>query len=228
MNRLAVGLGVGAGYLLGRTKKAKLAFAVGTMVAGRRLKLNPASLARAVTDQLENNPQFKEIGGQLKDDLRGVGKAATGSLLDRRLESFADRLHDRTLDVRDRMAGAVPGADEEPDERDGSEERDERDGSEGRDGRDGSEERDEPRQKTGAATRKSRSAAKKAPRPAGGQSGGGTGSGQARKKSPAPRKKPSARGTQSRDTAKRSPAKRAPAKRSPARKSGGAKGGDDA
>ncbi|QCX80045.1 hypothetical protein C9F11_32295 [Streptomyces sp. YIM 121038] len=219
MNRLAVGLGVGAGYLLGRTKKAKLAFAVGTMVAGRRLKLNPASLARAVTDQLENNPQFKEIGGQLKDDLRGVGKAATGSLLDRRLESFADRLHDRTLDVRDRMAGAAPGADEEPDERDGSEERD---------GRDGSEERDEPRQKTGTATRKARSAAKKAPRPAGGQSGGGTGSGQARKKSPAPRKKPSARGTQSRDTAKRSPAKRAPAKRSPARKSGGAKGGDDA
>lgn len=227
MNRLAVGLGVGAGYLLGRTKKAKLAFAVGTMVAGRRLKLSPASLARAVTDQLENNPQFKEIGGQLKDDLRGVGKAATGSLLDRRLESFADRLHDRTLDVRDRMAGAVPGADEERDERDGTDRPDERDEPEERDGRDEHEERDEPRGKSGAATRKARSAAKKAPRSAGGKSGG-TGSGQARKKSPAPRKTSSARGTQSRGSAKRSPAKRSPAKRTAARKSGDGKGGDDA
>ncbi|MFI8932901.1 DNA primase [Streptomyces sp. NPDC053474] len=228
MNRLAVGLGVGAGYLLGRTKKAKLAFAVGTMVAGRRLKLSPASLARAVTEQLENNPQFKEIGGQLKDDLRGVGKAATGSLLDRRLESFADRLHDRTLDVRDRMAGAVPGADEERDEREGSDRPDERDGPEEHDGRDEPEERDEPRGKTGAATRKARSATKKATRPASGKSGGGTGSGQARKKSPAPRKTASARGTQSRDGAKRSTAKRAPAKRAAAPKSGRAKGGDDA
>ncbi|MFD5703265.1 DNA primase [Streptomyces lasiicapitis] len=110
MNRLAVGLAVGAGYLLGRTKKAKIAFAVGTMVAGRRLQLSPGALARAVTQQLESNPQFKEIGDQLKQDLRGVGKAATGTLLDRQLEGLADRLHDRTLDVRDRLSGAVPDA----------------------------------------------------------------------------------------------------------------------
>ncbi|QDQ14567.1 DNA primase [Streptomyces spectabilis] len=219
MNRLAVGLGVGAGYLLGRTKKAKLAFAVGTMVAGRKLKLSPASLARAVSDQLENNPQFKEIGDQLKEDLRGVGKAATGSLLDRRLESFADRLHDRTLDVRDRMEGAVPGvdgADEEPDEPEDAEAADDRG------------ERDEPRDKGRDATRKTRATAKKATRSTGDKSGGSTGSGQARKKSPAPRRTPSARGGQSRDTAKRSAAKRAPAKRSGAQKPSRAKGGDDA
>ncbi|WJV45275.1 DNA primase [Streptomyces flavofungini] len=124
MNRLAVGLAVGAGYLLGRTKKAKLAFAVGTMVAGRRLQLSPGALVGAVTRQLEDNPQFKEIGDQLKQDLRGVGKAATGSLLDRQLEGLADRLHDRTLDVRDRLSGVtpdtdgVPGADEAPDQAD--------------------------------------------------------------------------------------------------------------
>lgn len=114
MNRLAVGLAVGAGYLLGRTKKAKLAFAVGTMVAGRRLQLSPGAIAGAVTRQLENNPQFKEIGDQLKQDLRGVGKAATGSLLDRQLEGIADRLHDRTLDVRDRLSGVAPDTDSVP------------------------------------------------------------------------------------------------------------------
>ncbi|WP_336298619.1 DNA primase [Streptomyces sp. JCM 35825] len=105
---MAMGLAVGAGYVLGRTKKAKFAFAVGTMVAGKKLNLSPKALGSLVTQQLENNPQFKEIGDQLRQDLRGVGKAATGSLLNRQLEGLADRLHDRTLDVQDRIAGVVP------------------------------------------------------------------------------------------------------------------------
>ncbi|WP_055567061.1 hypothetical protein [Streptomyces atriruber] len=109
MNRLAVGLAVGAGYVLGRTKKAKFAFAVGSMVAGKRLNLSPKALGQLVTQQLENNPQFKEIGDQLRQDLRGVGKAATGSLLTRQLDGLADRLHDRTLGVQDRISGVVPG-----------------------------------------------------------------------------------------------------------------------
>ncbi|WP_055700512.1 hypothetical protein [Streptomyces silaceus] len=109
MNRLAVGLAVGAGYVLGRTKKAKFAFAVGTMVAGKRLQLSPRALVSAVTQQLENNPQFKEIGDQLREDLRGVGKAATGSLVNRQMEGLADRLHERTLGVQDRLSGVLPG-----------------------------------------------------------------------------------------------------------------------
>lgn len=107
-NRLAIGLAVGAGYVLGRTKKAKLAFGIGTMVLGKRLKLSPGALAEFAAGQLESNPQFKEIGDQLREDLRGVGKAATGALVNRQLEGIADRLHDRTLDVRDRIAGVVP------------------------------------------------------------------------------------------------------------------------
>ncbi|MEU1071120.1 MULTISPECIES: DNA primase [unclassified Streptomyces] len=106
-NRLAVGLAVGAGYVLGRTKKAKLAFGIGTMVLGKRLKLSPGALAQFAAGQLENNPQFKEIGDQLRQDLRGVGKAATGAMVNRRLEGLADRLHDRTLDVQDRMSGVA-------------------------------------------------------------------------------------------------------------------------
>ncbi|MEV5981198.1 DNA primase [Streptomyces sp. NPDC052114] len=109
MNRLAVGLAVGAGYVLGRTKKAKFAFAVGTMVAGRRMQLSPRALVATVTRQLESNPQFKEIGDQLREDLRGVGKAATGSLVNRQIEGLADRLHERTLGVQDRISGVLPG-----------------------------------------------------------------------------------------------------------------------
>ncbi|MEU6844994.1 DNA primase [Streptomyces sp. NPDC046716] len=112
MNRAALGLAVGAGYVLGRTKKMKLAFAIGTMVAGKRLKLSPRAIGELVTQQLENNPQFKEIGDQLREDLRGVGKAATGALVERQIEGLAGRLHSRTQGVRDQISGVAPDADD--------------------------------------------------------------------------------------------------------------------
>ncbi|GHH34334.1 hypothetical protein FHS35_003688 [Streptomyces umbrinus] len=108
MNRLGLGLAVGAGYVLGRTKKMKLAFAIGTMVAGKRMHLSPRALAELVSGQLQNNPQFKEIGDQLREDLRGVGKAASGALVERQIEGLADRLHGRTAQVRDQLSGVVP------------------------------------------------------------------------------------------------------------------------
>ncbi|MFE9168890.1 DNA primase [Streptomyces kebangsaanensis] len=108
MNRTALGLAVGAGYLLGRTKKAKLALAVGSMVAGKKMNLGPRQLADLVNQQLKNNPQFKEIGDQLRQDLRGVGKAASGAMVERQMTALADRLHGRTSQVRDQLAGVVP------------------------------------------------------------------------------------------------------------------------
>ncbi|MFD3836521.1 DNA primase [Streptomyces sp. NPDC058642] len=108
MNRLGLGLAVGAGYVLGRTKKMKLAFAVGTLVAGKRMQLSPRALADLVSGQLRDNPQFKEIGDQLREDLRGVGKAASGAMVERQISAIADRLHGRTAEVRDQIAGVVP------------------------------------------------------------------------------------------------------------------------
>lgn len=112
-NRTALGLAVGAGYLLGRTKKAKFAFAVGTLVMGKRLNATSGALTGLVTDRLRDNPQFKELGDQLREDLRGVGKAATGALVNRRIDALADRLHESTLDVRDRISGVAPALDDE-------------------------------------------------------------------------------------------------------------------
>jgi len=122
-----MGLAVGAGYLLGRTKKLKLAFAVGSVVAGKRLNLTPKAIAELASQQLLKNPQFKEIGDQLRQDLRGVGKAASGAMVERQVEALADRLHGRTAEVRDQLSGVVPdtgsGSRAEDDERD--DERDE-------------------------------------------------------------------------------------------------------
>ncbi|PZH02199.1 DNA primase [Streptomyces sp. NTH33] len=108
MNRVGLGLAVGAGYLLGRTKKAKLALAVGSMVAGKKMNLGPRQLTDLVNQQLKNNPQFKEIGDQLRQDLQGVGKAASGAMVERQMTALADRLHGRTSKVRDQLAGVVP------------------------------------------------------------------------------------------------------------------------
>lgn len=184
MNRVGMGLAVGAGYLLGRTKKLKLAVAVGTMVAGKKMNLTPKGIAELVGSQLQNNPQFKEIGDQLRTDLRGVGKAASGALVERQIDALADRLHGRTAQVRDQLSGAAskaPGVgpddsrgsgasedpepreeygdhDGEPEERDVSEQRDRRDEDEGRD--EGVERRERAARKAPAPARK---AAKKAP-----------------------------------------------------------------
>ncbi|MFH8408399.1 DNA primase [Streptomyces sp. NPDC018019] len=109
-NRPALVLAVAGGYLLGRTKKAKLAIGIGSMVLGKRLNLSPQQLISLVSDQMEANPQLKELREQLRSDLKGVGKAATGALVTKRLDSLADSLHERTLDVRDRLdAGEVGG-----------------------------------------------------------------------------------------------------------------------
>ncbi|GAA2595981.1 MULTISPECIES: DNA primase [Streptomyces] len=192
MNRVGLGLAVGAGYLLGRTKKLKLAVAVGTMVAGKKMNLTPKGIAELVSGQLQNNPQFKEIGDQLRTDLRGVGKAASGAMVERQIDALADRLHGRTAEVRDQLSGVASkatgvGSDdsrdsedsedseqdaEYEDEQDGQEEQEEQDGQaapraeeEPEEETDEPERRREPRRERTAkkAPPEARKAARKAP-----------------------------------------------------------------
>ncbi|MFJ7335122.1 DNA primase [Streptomyces sp. NPDC101110] len=172
MNRMGLGLAVGAGYLLGRTKKLKMAVAVGGLVAGKKLNLSPRMVAELLQQQLRNNPQFKEIGDQLREDLRGVGKAASGAMVERQLDALSDRLHGRTAQMRDQLTGAVPGGredDEADDEYEDEEPEDEepRD-DESEDSGPQQDEEEEPEAKKAPAKRPSakktaKKAAKKAP-----------------------------------------------------------------
>ncbi|MGW4874085.1 DNA primase [Streptomyces chartreusis] len=168
MNRIGLGLAVGAGYVLGRTKKMKLAFALGTLVAGKRLNLTPQGIMDLVSGQLKNNPQFKEIGDQLREDLRGVGQAASGAMVERQLDAFADRLHGRTAEVREQLTGAVPTPDLDAKDEDGEdrEDRDDEPEESAQDSKD-DEERERPARKATAkkpaAKKTATKAAKKAP-----------------------------------------------------------------
>ncbi|MFI6048781.1 DNA primase [Streptomyces violascens] len=214
-NRLGLGLAVGAGYLLERTKKAKLAFGIGTLVMGKRLQLSPRAIADFAAAQLADNPQFKEIGDQLREDLRGVGKAATGALLNRQIEGIADRLHDRTLDVQDRISGAVP--DVPASEEYASEGEDE---SEDVDGAEAERQADEEGKASAKPSPRSRSGSEGSGR--GGSGKEGTSSAKSRPAGRASVKSPSATTSSSNKTAKsvQRTAKRAPAKKTSGRRSG--------
>ncbi|MFB7503670.1 DNA primase [Streptomyces broussonetiae] len=108
MKSTALGLAVGAGYFLGRTRKLKIALAVGSLVAGKKLSLSPRLLADTMSRQMKDNPQFKEIGDQLQQDLRGVGKAVSGAIIERQMNALADRLQDRTAQVYERLSSPMP------------------------------------------------------------------------------------------------------------------------
>ncbi|MFJ1968509.1 DNA primase [Streptomyces sp. NPDC087903] len=228
MNRVGMGLAIGAGYLLGRTKKLKFAFAVGSLVAGKRMHLSPRAIADLASEQLLKNPQFKEIGDQLRQDLRGVGKAASGAMVERQVEALADRLHGRTAEVRDQLAGVVPdtglgsrdedrdedSAEDSADDQEPQEEYDEEDeGSEDEGSEDegseaeGSEDEDSEAEDSDEEPEpRRRPAAKKAP---------------ARK---APAKQSQARKAPAKKAAsKQAPAKKAPAKKTAAKKTAGKK-----
>ncbi|MFJ4622111.1 DNA primase [Streptomyces sp. NPDC088812] len=194
MNRVGLGLAIGAGYALGRTKKMKLALAVGSLVAGKRLKLSPKALADLLSQQLRDNPQFKEIGNELRQDLRGVGKAASGAMVERQVNALADRLHGRTAQVRDQLSGVVPdvpgtrGRRDDEDEYDEDDAYDEDEHEEPPEEEPEEEPRDEEPEDEGGEPPRKKAAAKKAPAPQ------------------APEER----------AAKKAPAKKAPVKKAPA------------
>ncbi|WP_181140481.1 DNA primase [Streptomyces sp. Ru62] len=225
MNRTALGLAVGAGYLLGRTKKLKMALAVGSLAAGKKMNLSPRALAEQLNRQLLDNPQFKEIGDQLRQDLRGVGKAATGAMVERQMNTLADRLHGRTTKVRDELSGVAPtGSDEEEDEerdedeeQEGRAERGEQRGERKRPRGDARGDADEaPRKQAGKKPGK-KAPAKKAPAK---KAPGGTAADKAPAKKAAAKKTSAARDTAARKTAAAGGAARSAVSRQ-------SKGGDD-
>ncbi|MFF7650741.1 hypothetical protein ACFZCY_12930 [Streptomyces sp. NPDC007983] len=106
-----IAVAVAGGYLLGRTKKAKLAFGLGMLLAGKKISLDPQQLARAVAD----SPLLSGLNAQARKELAGAARTAATSALSTRMNGLADSLHDRTLSLRG-------GADDERDARDADEE----------------------------------------------------------------------------------------------------------
>ncbi|MFD3493849.1 histone protein [Streptomyces sp. NPDC058690] len=103
------------GYVLGRTKKGKLALSVGTYLAGKRFGLEPRQLATEGMRRLGEIPQVAELQDQLKGELLEAGRKAVTAAATRGMGNLADTLRDRTAAL-----GAKKEA--EPEEEDTEEE----------------------------------------------------------------------------------------------------------
>jgi hypothetical protein len=103
INRMALAAAVAGGYVLGRTKKGRMAFAVGTYLAGRRAGLDPQQLITQGMKTLKDAPQLAGLGDQVRGQLMDAGRQALAATADRKMAGLAEALHERTqrLEGRD-------------------------------------------------------------------------------------------------------------------------------
>ncbi|MGA5064431.1 hypothetical protein ACPB9E_11740 [Streptomyces exfoliatus] len=87
-----IGVALVGGYLLGRTKKAKLALGFGLFLAGRKLDLDP----RRVGQALAASPLVGSLNDQVRQELVEATKTAATQALTKRATGLADSLSRRT------------------------------------------------------------------------------------------------------------------------------------
>ncbi|MEO3750545.1 hypothetical protein [Streptomyces sp. B6B3] len=117
-----IGLAVAGGYLLGRTKKAKLALGFGMFLAGKKLHLDPGRLVGA----LREAPVLAGVSDQVRRELLDNARSAATSAVTGRVGSLADRLGERTAALRPGSRDRDATDEDELDEADEIEEPDER------------------------------------------------------------------------------------------------------
>lgn len=189
------------GYLLGRTKKAKMAMGLGLFLAGKKLDLDPRRLGKLIAD----SPALDGLNQQVRTELVEATRSAATEALTQRAAGLATSLARRTeaLDAPEADTGALRDDDEsdardERDEDSSGDERDDRTARRKTSGSSGGETSwdsgrtpakrarsaaEDGARRTGAATRRRTGSAK-----SGTGKTGGTRSGAAKKKTTATRK----------------------------------------
>ncbi|MFG2396584.1 hypothetical protein [Streptomyces lydicus] len=193
MTNAKIGVALAGGYVLGRTKKAKLAIGLGMYLAGKKLNLDPKQLGKLVA----NSPVLGPLNDQVRRELVDATKSAATNALTQRMSGLADSLHERTLDLRD--AGGDAEA-EEPDASDGPEKADDA-------GR-AKESASATRSKRPAKSAKASTSAKTSTSSRSAKSAGGKASSGARKTASSARKTASGARKTASGTARRKPASR--------------------
>ncbi len=107
------GLALVGGYLLGRTKKLKLALMVGGLAAGRGLSANPSALLKQGTDAVRSNAELTKLVEQARGGLMDAGKAAMIAAASSRIDSVSERLSDRASSLGSAVPDQIPGQGED-------------------------------------------------------------------------------------------------------------------
>ncbi|WP_433872418.1 hypothetical protein [Saccharopolyspora sp. CA-218241] len=83
---------VAVGYALGRSRKAKLAFAVGGYLAGKRLGGGSQALLHKAGEAVTSSPELRQLGESLRGRLFDVARSAATSAATHRIEALTDSL----------------------------------------------------------------------------------------------------------------------------------------
>jgi hypothetical protein len=99
-----VALGVAGGYLLGRTKKMKLAMMLAGMAAGRQAG-GPGELLKGGSKLLTSTPELTRLTDDVRGRLLEAGKGAALAVATRQVEALTDRVGRRVESLGDLGAG---------------------------------------------------------------------------------------------------------------------------
>lgn len=99
--------GVAGGYVLGRTKKFRLAVILAGLIAGKRLAGDPKALAKKIVDE---RPELGHLRGQLTEGLGGAAKELALATAAARLESVTESLQNPASAAGDAAGGAAKKA----------------------------------------------------------------------------------------------------------------------
>ncbi|MFJ3659251.1 hypothetical protein ACIPPM_02140 [Streptomyces sp. NPDC090119] len=108
MTNAKIGTALVGGYLLGRTKKAKLAIGLGMFLAGKKLSLDPQQLGRLVA----GSPLLSGLTEQVRDDLLTATRSAASTALTSRVNQLSESLSEKAHALRE-PAGAAGDKDPE-------------------------------------------------------------------------------------------------------------------
>lgn len=93
MNRgTGVAAGVAAGYLMGRTKKMRLAMMVAAAGLTGRLAKKPGEVVRRGADQLGVSGAAEGLAGTMGGDLATAVKSAAASMATKRIDALSERM----------------------------------------------------------------------------------------------------------------------------------------
>ncbi|GES33685.1 hypothetical protein AB0G60_26935 [Streptomyces angustmyceticus] len=110
--KVTLAAALAAGYVLGRTKKGKLAIGVASMVAGQAL--SPRELIGQALRSLAATPQAAQLMDQVRGELLESGRTALSATADRSLGALAGALQKRTSALQGPPEDEEPAEGEEP------------------------------------------------------------------------------------------------------------------
>jgi cobalamin biosynthesis protein CobT len=102
--------GVAGGYLLGRTKKLRLAITVAGLLAGKKLAADPKSI---VDKMVEQNPELQHLKGQLTEGLTSAAKELAVATAASRMEAVTETLQQGLGDKVQGLTGTREDSEDE-------------------------------------------------------------------------------------------------------------------